>query len=246
MPPFPSVTCFVLLHRAKNIHYLALNQSKDCPICSWVNKKGGEPSLSFEEFTPKKKSKGIVFYEDRITELIGSPHLARGANLLSPMRSVVKKILLDDIVLDSGIVTPAVKVRKPRALKLVAVKIKVEEKIKETGFIKSENSTDDVKDSGTPTPRAKRMKKGSVTETAQNLNFITPTLDSGKAKRQPRKIKSLDLELLPKILKTEEVVLKFIESEASPLNVASIKIEEEKLSLETPTIKRSYKRKNGK
>ena len=211
-----------------------------------MNKKGGEPSLSFEEFTPKKKSKGIVFYEDRITELIGSPHLARGANLLSPMRSVVKKILLDDIVLDSGIVTPAVKVRKPRALKLVAVKIKVEEKIKKTGFIKSENSTDDVKDSGTPTPRAKRMKKGSVTETAQNLNFITPTLDSGKAKRQPRKIKSLDLELLPKILKTEEVVLKFIESEASPLNVASIKIEEEKLSLETPTIKRSYKRKNGK
>ena len=227
-------------------YFLAFHQSKECPICSWVNKKGGEPSLSFEEFTPKKKSKGIVFYEDRITELIGSPHLARGAILMSPMKSAVKKILLDDIVLDSSIVTPAVKIRKPRALKLVGVKVKVEEKIKENGVIKMENTTDDVKDMGAQTPRAKRMKKDSVTESVHNLNYITPTLDREKPKRQPRKIKNLELELLPIILKTEEISLKISNSEVSPSGMVTVEIEEKKLCLETPIVKRSYKRKNGK
>ena len=45
-------------------------------MCCWVNKKDGEPPATLSTgFTPKKKSKGIVFYGDRIAELVHSPHL---------------------------------------------------------------------------------------------------------------------------------------------------------------------------
>ena len=196
-----------------------------------MNKKGGEPSFSFVEFIPKKKSKGIVFYEDRITELLDSPHLARGAILVTPEKSVLKNILLVDNSINSGMVTPAARIRKPRALKLVAMKVKVEEKVEEKVEKKVEEKVEKIKlkvvnakviqsaegnnfivhsslveeeELKTQTPRPKRIKKESAVEAVQTLNFITPILESRKPRKQTRKIKSLEFGDVPNIIAKEE------------------------------------------
>lgn len=61
----------------------------ECPICSQLNTKVGDPgdmavaspttppSLKSETlFTPKKRAKGIIYYEDRLSELRESPGIA--------------------------------------------------------------------------------------------------------------------------------------------------------------------------
>ena len=56
----------------------------ECPICSFVNNPvklaafspgGGAVSTAASPFTPKKRSKGIVFYDERTVELAASPSL---------------------------------------------------------------------------------------------------------------------------------------------------------------------------
>lgn len=56
-----------------------LLQSRDCPICSWVNKKQEDmaPPTDFQRFSPSKRAKGLVYYTERIDELRVDPSLAK-------------------------------------------------------------------------------------------------------------------------------------------------------------------------
>jgi hypothetical protein len=141
-----------------------------------VNKKNGQPSISFVDFTPKKKSKGIVFYEERMEELKESPHLARGA------------VLLTAVKVESGVIA------KEEAV-ILAVK-KTRGKQKKTASI---DSTVDINEEiitpapalniKTPTASRKRVK---IESEVKALDFSSP-LPVVKNKRMPRKPKSLVL-----------------------------------------------------
>ena len=52
------------------------HSNSECPICSWINKTKVEIPNSFDNFTPKKQGKGIIFYEGRINELEATPTLS--------------------------------------------------------------------------------------------------------------------------------------------------------------------------
>jgi hypothetical protein len=52
------------------------HQASECPICSWVNNPQRSPPTSFESFRRHSKNKGIIFYQDRISELADNPSLA--------------------------------------------------------------------------------------------------------------------------------------------------------------------------
>ena len=153
-------------------------QSKECPMCSWVNKKDGQPAVSFTDFTPKKKSKGIVFYEERMVELKESPHLARGAVLLTD--SIVKSSNTGDSILSPA---PKKKGRqtkeKPSAV-VTEAKIKDEVKVEIGSVVK--------------TPSRKRVKPeaSTSTDTATALDFSSPI--AMKKQRAPRKLKNLLLD----------------------------------------------------
>lgn len=53
-------------------------QNAGCPICSWVNTKAGKPpaSLSLAHFEPKRVTKGIVYYQERLRELEANPEIS--------------------------------------------------------------------------------------------------------------------------------------------------------------------------
>lgn len=143
-----------------------------------MNKKDGQPSISFVDFTPKKKSKGIVFYEERMEELKESPHLARGA------------VLLTAVKVESGVIA------KEEAV-ILTVK-KTRGKQKKTASI---DSTVDINEEivtpapalalniKTPTASRKRVK---IESEVKALDFSSP-LPVVKNKRMPRKPKSLVL-----------------------------------------------------
>ena len=70
------------------------HNNTECPMCSWVNKAGaGTQHLpsNFDNFTPKKKSKGIVFYEDRIVELQTTPSLSYCSSPATPQEKTLIK-----------------------------------------------------------------------------------------------------------------------------------------------------------
>lgn len=50
----------------------------DCPICSWVRseKERDTSSEALARFSPQKRAKGLVYYEDRAKELQRDPSLA--------------------------------------------------------------------------------------------------------------------------------------------------------------------------
>lgn len=112
---------YSMIIRFNNLKYCFCNlQPKECPICSWVNKKDGQPAISFIDFTPKKKSKGIVFYEDRMIELEESPHLARGAVLLTAVKLEANEEQLPSSLLED-LLSPLKKGKKTRRTKVVSI-----------------------------------------------------------------------------------------------------------------------------
>ena len=151
-------------------------------MCSWVNKKDAQPAVSFTDFTPKKKSKGIVFYEERMVELKESPHLARGAVLRTD--SDTKSYPPGDSIL-----SPAVK-KKGRQTKEKMSAVVSEVKIKDELKVKKEVG------SAVKTPSRKRLKPETTTSTdtdaATALDFSSPV--AVKKQRAPRKVKNLVLE----------------------------------------------------
>ena len=141
-----------------------------------MNKKDGQPSISFVDFTPKKKSKGIVFYEERMEELKESPHLARGA------------VLLTAVKVESGVIA------KEEAVILTVKKTRGKQKktasIDSTVDINEEISTPALAlNIKTPTASRKRVK---IESEVKALDFSSP-LPVVKNKRMPRKPKSLVL-----------------------------------------------------
>ncbi len=67
----------------------------ECPICSWVKSDRDPPIDKLEQFVPKKKAKGIVYYNDRIEELIASPSLTKYE---SPSKMVSSKVVIVESV----------------------------------------------------------------------------------------------------------------------------------------------------
>lgn len=45
-------------------------------MCSWVHRESGRPAVSLVCFEPKRPTKNIVYYADRMRELEGAPSLA--------------------------------------------------------------------------------------------------------------------------------------------------------------------------
>lgn len=126
-----------------------LHEAKDCPICSWVNKKDGQPS-ELTSFTPKKKSKGILFYEDRTSELQEKPHLARAAGILTPCKV---KIELTDVKIESV----PLKVGKEKKVRVSRIKVKVEATV--DGLVEDSNDVEDISlESETKEGKAKKIK----------------------------------------------------------------------------------------
>ena len=153
-------------------------QPKECPICSWVNKKDGQPAISFIDFTPKKKSKGIVFYEDRMIELEESPHLARGAVLLTAVKEEVKvevkeeqlpSSLLDDLL------SPLKKVKKTRKSKVpiitpdISIKAEVDVDVDVEGSAASASASASGSKSKIKSKSKKRIEMES-----KELDFSSP------------------------------------------------------------------------
>jgi endonuclease-3 len=62
---------------------------RDCPICSFVNQTNDKciPLEKLNVFSPKKKSKGIIFYSDRMAELELNPSLAAISPIKSPLNN---------------------------------------------------------------------------------------------------------------------------------------------------------------
>jgi hypothetical protein len=142
-----------------------------------VNKKDGQPSISFVDFTPKKKSKGIVFYEERMEELKESPHLARGAVLLSAV-----KIESEVIAKEENAILTAKK-RRGKQKKAAST----ERTINMDVALVTPASELNIK---TPTASRKRVK---IESEVKVLDFSSP-LPILKSKRMPRKLKSLMLD----------------------------------------------------
>ena len=63
----------------------------ECPICSWVKSDRAPPVDKLGQFVPKKKAKGIVYYNDRIEELVASPSLTPYE---SPSKIVSSKVVI--------------------------------------------------------------------------------------------------------------------------------------------------------
>lgn len=53
-------------------------QPADCPICSWINKplkRAVEEVSANNSFSPQKRTKSLVYYQDRVEQLVLSPGL---------------------------------------------------------------------------------------------------------------------------------------------------------------------------
>lgn len=68
-------------------------QDAGCPVCSWVHRKEGLPAGPLVLFEPKRPTKNIVYYADRVRELENKPTLAYH----SPHKVTSAKILHDDV-----------------------------------------------------------------------------------------------------------------------------------------------------
>ena len=163
-------------------------------MCSWVNKKNGEPAISFADFTPKKKSKGIVFYDDRMIELVDSPELARGAILFSPVKAERKVLPVGEEMM-----TPPTKKRGSKALKLQQIKVKTEVGDVVESIVSPVAMT-------TPS-RLKRVKKELVVEAIQTLTLDfsspQPNIIPKKTKPRAKKIKTEDIGLINALVMSE-------------------------------------------
>lgn len=146
-------------------------------MCSWVNKKDGQPSISFVDFTPKKKSKGIVFYDERMEELKESPHLARGAVLLTAV-----KIESEVIAKEEAVILTAKKRRGRQKITLSA----------DSMVTVNESLVTPAPELNMKTPTASR-KRVKIESEVKALDFSSP-VPTEKKKRKPRKLKSLVLD----------------------------------------------------
>ena len=153
-------------------------QPKECPICSWVNKKDGQPAISFIDFTPKKKSKGIVFYEDRMIELEESPHLARGAVLLTAVKVEVKEEQLPSSLLDD-LLSPLKKAKKTRKSKVsiitpdISIKTEVEVDVDVDGSAASASGSKSK-------IKIKNKSKKRIEIESKELDFSSPVVAKRK------------------------------------------------------------------
>lgn len=66
------------------IYLFLFLQPSECPICSWINQPSKLLPTSFESFRKHKKSKGIIYYDDRILEISSNPSLISLSESLSP------------------------------------------------------------------------------------------------------------------------------------------------------------------
>jgi len=77
----------------------------ECPICSWVKSDKEPPIGKLDQFTPKKKAKGIVYYRDRIEELVLTPTLTSyesPSKIVSTKIEIIEKIdIINDITNDT-------------------------------------------------------------------------------------------------------------------------------------------------
>ena len=76
----------------------------ECPICSWVKNNNKLPSFDelknkLNSYSPKKKYKSLVYYDDRTTELDGQPELSYHSPY-SPSKSIQVRKLIDVEVKD--------------------------------------------------------------------------------------------------------------------------------------------------
>lgn len=70
------------------------HQNSACPMCSFINSKVDEmPQL--QSFSPQKKTKGIVYYSDRIDELMKNPTLVPDSSPGKPLSK--SKSIQDEI-----------------------------------------------------------------------------------------------------------------------------------------------------
>lgn len=72
----------------------------ECPICSWINRPLDEANALASRveaalFTPQPRMKGLIYYHDRIAELVASPNLV--ASLPSSSGALVEKPSSDSI-----------------------------------------------------------------------------------------------------------------------------------------------------
>ena len=167
-----------MIIRFNDLKYCFCNlQPKECPICSWVNKKDGQPAISFIDFTPKKKSKGIVFYEDRMIELEESPHLARGAVLLTAVKVEVKEEQLPSSLIED-LLSPLKKKKgkKTRKVKVVSIitpdiKIKTETEIEVDVDVEGSDASASASKS-----RIKNICKKKIEMESKELDFSSPVV----------------------------------------------------------------------
>lgn len=151
------------------------------------------------DFTPKKKSKGIVFYEERMVELKESPHLARGAVLLTAVKVESEVVVKDEEILST--------IKKRRGKQKTNASPNVEEAL-----------LTPVPDMNIKTPVAKRKRVKIETE-AKVLDFSSP-LPVEKKKRMPRKPKSLVLE------SSAPLVTESVDSGADALLLESLSVKQ--------------------
>eukprot|EP01038_Epipyxis_sp_PR26KG_P011960 gene11960-16008_t len=71
------------------------HEINDCPICCFVNKKPMIPPTDLSSFKSKKKAKGIVYYDDRITQLNHEPQLAYHSPF-SPSKTKTNDKIIDE------------------------------------------------------------------------------------------------------------------------------------------------------
>lgn len=62
-------------------------------MCSWAHRVGGLPAGPLGRFEPKRPTKNIVYYADRVRELEGAPTLAYH----SPHKGPAAKVLYNEI-----------------------------------------------------------------------------------------------------------------------------------------------------
>lgn len=60
-------------------------QPAECPICSWVNSTTKPIPVSFDSYPRRKKVKGIVYYQDRLQQVVKDPSLTACSPIKQPL-----------------------------------------------------------------------------------------------------------------------------------------------------------------
>jgi endonuclease-3 len=167
--------------------YIQLNysisiQAIECPICSWVNKTSVKDQDDFNAsvFTPKKRSKGIVFYSDRKDELSQNPSLSS-----TPMTPLA-------IDLDDALHTSASATRKDmskRASSSADLPINDENLSRGKSKVKTTRSRhfDKIKPEGSLT--AVKREKDQTPVSAPATPSAQPTLSPSHSHASPRALR---------------------------------------------------------